>query len=332
MHELNTVSLGFYVGRFSCNFGPADHSHIYVKDLKGLLMAEQLKRQKRIATVLQKKRRGKKPQADYDKMSTERKTGQQKQRMSQKEAGTSMKKGCQRHFLAKQNYMDNSLCQLVYKISEHVNSNGDQCHGLAIPGCKHSMGTSLSDSKKKELTAMLDCGLTPTQVMIQHKAHVMELALANAPVGRDTFVLPHDVRNLANKRAGDLWMKHKNEIVSLRMWKDENIKRVFFYQEHSLMDMNQTEQQNNPFGLGFQTEWQFQMMLKFGHGGALAIDATFGTSHSRVSYLCNFEYASINVANSFPRFRAASMSYRIPVHVLQYSKFVLLRHGGIPSL
>ena len=52
MFVLNTVSLGFCVGRFSCNFGPADHSHIYVNDLKGLLMAEQLKRQKRIATVL----------------------------------------------------------------------------------------------------------------------------------------------------------------------------------------------------------------------------------------------------------------------------------------
>ena len=79
-------------------------------------------------------------------------------------------------------------------------------------------------------------------------------------------------------------MKHKNEIVSLRMWKDENIKRVFYYQEHSLMNMNLKEQQNNSFVLGFQTEWQFQMMLKFGHKGPLAIDATFGTSHSRVSY------------------------------------------------
>ena len=124
--------------------------------------------------------------------------------MEQKEVGTSMKKGCQRHFLAKQNYMDNSLCQLVYMIFELVNSNGDQCHGLAIPGFKHSMETALSDAKKKELTSMLDCGLTPNQVMIQHKAHVMELALANALVSHDTFVLPHDVRNLANKRAGDL--------------------------------------------------------------------------------------------------------------------------------
>lgn len=193
-----------------------------------------------------------------------------------------MKRGCLRHFIAKQNYLDNSLCQLVYKISEHVNSNGDQCHGVAVAGFKHSMGTCLSDKKKSELTELLDCGLTPTQMMVQHKAHMMELALQNVPVHRDMTVLPHDVMNLANKRAGDLWMKHKNKVVSLRMWKDENVQRVFFYQEHSLLDMNITEQQNNPFALGFQTEWQFRMLLKFGNKGALAIDATFGTSHSRV--------------------------------------------------
>lgn len=57
--------------RFRCNYGPADDSAIYIKDLKGLLQAEQLKRKKTIATVLEKKKRGKKPVADYDVMSSD---------------------------------------------------------------------------------------------------------------------------------------------------------------------------------------------------------------------------------------------------------------------
>ena len=109
----------------------------------------------------------------------------------------------------------------------------------------------------------------------------MEMALSNAPVSRDMFVMAHDVRNIANKYAEETWMKHKKETLSIRLWKYENIKQVFFYQEHGLLDMNKVEQDDAPFTLGFHTDWQMTMLLKFGHRSAISIDATFGTSHSR---------------------------------------------------
>ena len=84
----------------------------------------------------------------------------------------SMKRGCQRHFLAKNNYMDITLCHLVYKVTEHVNCHGEQCHGFMVAGFKHSMGSSLSENMNKKLGSMLDMRLTSTQVMIQHKAFV----------------------------------------------------------------------------------------------------------------------------------------------------------------
>jgi hypothetical protein len=160
-------------------------------------------------------------------MSTDRITGQKKSRIGQKAAGMSMKRGCQRHNLAKQNYMDTTLCHLVYKVTEHVNCHGEQYHGLMVAGFKHSMGSSLSENMKK-LESMMDMGLTSIQVLIQHKAFVMEMALSNAPVSRDMFVMVHDVRNIANKRVEETWMKHKKETLSIRLWKDENIKQVFF--------------------------------------------------------------------------------------------------------
>lgn len=275
--------IGLNLSRFSCNFGPEDNSHIYIKDLKGLLQAEQQRRKRRVTTAVEKKRKGKKVIPDFNVMCTDRSTGQKKPRIGQKAAGMSRKRGCQRHFLAKQNYMDTTLCQLVYKVTEHVNVHGELCHGVTVAGFKHSMGTSLSENMKNKLGSMLDMGLTSTQVMIQHKAWVMEMALTNAPVSRDMFVQAHDVRNIANKRAQETWMKHKKETVSIRLWKDENIKEVFFYQEHGLLDVNKKEQEDSPFTLGFQTVWQKTMLVKFGHQSAISIDATFDTSHSRVS-------------------------------------------------
>ena len=106
---------------------------------------------------------------------------------------------------------------------------------------------------KKKLGSMLEMGLTSTQVMIQYKVFVMKMALSNAPVSGDMFVMAHDVRNIANKRAEETWMKHKKETLSIRLWKDENNKQVFFYQEHGLLDMNKVEQDDAPFTLGFHT-------------------------------------------------------------------------------
>jgi hypothetical protein len=95
------------------------------------------------------------------------------------------------------------------------------------------------------------------------------------------FVMAYDVRNIANKRVEETWMKHKKETLSIRLWKDENIKQVFFYQKHGLLNMNKVKQDDAPFTLGFHTDWQMTMLLKFGHRSAISIDATFGTSHSR---------------------------------------------------
>ena len=110
------------------------------------------------------------------------------------------------------------------------------------------------------------------------------MALRNAPVTRDTFVMPHDVRNLVNQMATNLWKRHPNETMSVCMWKEANEDLVFRYQEHGQLNINATEQDRTPFTIGIQTDWQFKQMMKYGHGDALAMDATFGTSDTRVRF------------------------------------------------
>ena len=76
------------------------------------------------------------------------------------------------------------------------------------------------------------------------------MALKNAHVIRDTFVMPHDVQNLANQMAANLWKRHPNETMSVRMWKEANEDLVFKYQEHGQLNINTTEQDHTPFTIG----------------------------------------------------------------------------------
>ena len=221
---------------------------------------------------------------DYDAFRQHKRVGHTGKRMGKIESGMSIKRGCQRHFYAKQVYMDNSLCQLIYKETTHANKNGDICHGVNVAGFRHALGRTLSVQKKDELNNLLWQGFTATQVMQQHREHVCDMTLKNAPVIRDTFVMPQDVRNLANQMAEDLWKRHPNETMNVRMWKEANEDLVFKYQEHGQLNINATEQDNTPFTIGIQTDWQFKQMMKYGHGDALAMDATFGTSDTRVRH------------------------------------------------
>ena len=92
-----------------------------------------------------------------------------------------------------------------------------------------------------------------------------------------------NVRNIFRKQADELWIKHPSDPLSVCMWVMGNPENVFYYQEHSLLDINSQVQNDSSFTLGIQSEWQLQMMVKFGHISVLSIDASFGTNQTRVS-------------------------------------------------
>jgi hypothetical protein len=46
----------------------------------------------------------------------------------------SIKRGCQKAFIAKQPYLDHNLCQLMYLNAKHKNKEGGVCHGKNVVG------------------------------------------------------------------------------------------------------------------------------------------------------------------------------------------------------
>ena len=268
--------------RHRCNFGPEDKTGIVPQDMQALLECTQRKRKNNLH--IHKKKRGKKVVPEYDCFPVNKAAVGKVQRIGKTLAGNSIKRGCQRAFVAKKPYLDNSLCLLIYENTEHLNTHGEMCHGTMLQGTRYALGAGLSEELKIKIAQMHAFGLSPAQIMQQHTKEVRELAIANGVVTRDTFLLPVDVRNICRKRAEELWEKHPSDPVSVRMWVMENPENVFYYQEHSLLDINSQVQNDSPFTLGVQTEWQLQMMIKFGHKSALSIDATFGTSQTRVSH------------------------------------------------
>ena len=134
---------------------------------------------------------------------------------------------------------------------------------------------------KYKIAKMYALGLSPTSIMQQHTKEVRELVLANGLVTHDTFMLPTDVRNICCKHAEELWMKHPFDLISVHMWTLEYPNSVFYSQKHSFIDLNSSTQSDAPFTLGIQTEWQVEMIVKFGHNNVLSIDATFGTTQTQ---------------------------------------------------
>ena len=165
---------------------------------------------------------------------------------------------------------------------EHLNIAREHCHGTMVGGFRYALGVGLSKKMKLKIAQMHSYGLSPTQIMQQHTKEVRELVLSNMLITHDTFLLSSDVRNICCKRAEELWEKHPPNPVSVYMWTNKNPNNVFYYQEHSLMDLNSQSQDDSPFTIGIQIEWQLEMMAKFGHNNALSIDATFDTSQTRV--------------------------------------------------
>jgi hypothetical protein len=101
---------------------------------------------------------------------------QPKFRIGKTMSSMSIKQGCQKTFIAKQPYLDPSLCQLVYLHGEHKNKQGQICHRKDLLKNHHALGSQLSASMKAHLMGLIRQGLFHAQVMAHHKAYIKEKA------------------------------------------------------------------------------------------------------------------------------------------------------------
>ena len=109
--------------------------------------------------------------------------GQTKQRRASKlQAGLTSKRGCQCNFVAKQLYMDNTLCEIQYHEINHFNKAGQAYHRSFFVGFKHLLGARLSWRTREWIRSMLGQGFSPAQIMACHKKKYGNVLLKKCPV------------------------------------------------------------------------------------------------------------------------------------------------------
>ncbi len=108
----------FLFYKYSCNFGLEDRTNILLADMQKLLLSTQQKcmQRKRNDTTAEKK--GRKSLSEFPKSSQH---SQPKSQIGKTMSSMSIKQGYQKTLIAKQPYLDLSLCQLIYLHGEHKN-------------------------------------------------------------------------------------------------------------------------------------------------------------------------------------------------------------------
>jgi len=163
--------------------------------------------------------------------------------------GTSIKCNSLYSFYVKQSHSNNTICHLIYRHTDYSNKDELVIHDILVAEFKNSLGSVILNGMKQYLSNILWLSFLLSQVMMQHKAFVKDLATKNESVKRDTFVMAHSGRNLAKVYHEALWKKHSSDLVSAKMWIDENSEATFYYQELIFSTWTTTKQNDNLFTL-----------------------------------------------------------------------------------
>lgn len=213
---------------------------------------------------------------------------QVKPRDSRKQWGMSIKRGCQARFTVKIMLHAPHIVELCVHEERHINKDGVVVHGGLKVGDRGAISAHLSPIIRKFVDDCLRENYTVHQIMKKHLKFLRKWQADGNVITRDLLITPKDIRNISRKLARETWMLHPNDAQSVRMWVQKNPDKVFHYTETNAGEPLKVEGQldggNMPFTIGIQTPWQVEMMAKFGHGGGMSIDATFGTNDKKVSH------------------------------------------------
>ena len=127
--------------RHRCNFGPEDKSDVLPEDMQALLKSTQKRRIKK--NQVQRKK-GKKVIPKKDAFPVNKPVAATVKHVEKMVVGFSIKRGCLQCFVAKQPYLDPSLCMLIYENTMHFNARGEQCHGSMVSGFRYALGAGIS--------------------------------------------------------------------------------------------------------------------------------------------------------------------------------------------
>ena len=214
-------------------------------------------------------------------------TRPKEKRDSRKQWGMSIKRGCLAQFTVKQLRRLPHISEICIIQARHVNSDGLVVHGGLKGGDRSAFSAHLSPLMKAFIDDCLHRHDTIPQIMKKHVQFLKKWKADGKTITRDLLITAKDVRNISGKLASETYMLHPNDAQSVRMWVHKNQDKVFYYTETNLAKpvdvLGSLDGKNMPFTVGIQTEWQREMMAKYGNGGAVSVDATFGTNEKKVS-------------------------------------------------
>jgi hypothetical protein len=209
--------------------------------------------------------------------------GQKGPRTTDAQEGGSIKRGCQCMFYVKRYYFLPDIAEISYITVKHVSREGIVVHDKTTLRDKTSYAKHISEEIKDFVRNLYLAGVPIARIHCLHMATIIKLRdEGNLVKTKDCFLSEDDVCNVCGLLQKDLYMKDPNDAESVRMWVHENPDLVFYYQDPGGMVDGAIMADNMPFVIGIQTNFQFRMMLQYGHQSAIAIDATFATNDKKV--------------------------------------------------
>ncbi len=96
-------------------------------------------------------------------------------------------------------------------------------------------------------------------------------------IPRDYRLNDKDLAWMRSRLDKSTWNLHQNPAQCVRLLVAKEHRSVVLYQE-------QQAALSQAFIISLMTEWQIEMIIKYGHGGAILMDATSGTNVQKVRH------------------------------------------------
>ncbi|KAK1294038.1 hypothetical protein QJS10_CPA16g00041 [Acorus calamus] len=179
------------------------------------------------------------------------------------------KRGCTCHFIVKRLIAEPTVALIIYNQTKHVDKQGLPCHGpqdSKAVGTKAMYAPYISDELRLRILSLLHVGVPVETIMQRHNEMVEK---QGGPCNRDDLLTHRYVRRQERNIRRSTYELDEDDAVSVGMWIETHRNQIFFYEDFSDIE---------PFVLGIQTEWQLQLMIRFGNRSLVASHSRFGTN------------------------------------------------------
>lgn len=168
---------------------------------------------------------------------------------------------------------------------EHVNSSGARSNHTRAPRlsaeCKGFVRQGLLEGKTDAVLLAANRERVLLAVQKQHgfpsldaaKEALQNPSSSAIPLPRDYLLTSKDIAVLRSKFDQSTWKLDQNPAESVRLVLSKEVNSVVLYQQQA---------PGTAFIASLMTEWQLEMLIKYGHDNTILMDATASTNNQKV--------------------------------------------------